>query len=364
VQPPTHAGEDQLLTPDRVPFDGACGQFQRALDERLPVASLQIMLAGFALRIRVIGEQLAQSLLPPLAHLPRPSPANARVDLSIDVWSTTETRIPAPSTAAAASPKSMILLKASTDGRYVGEQRAHGELWLDRQSDRIAGWFGSADELNLDERARPFHKLLSAWLEERGVQFIHAGLVCGSRFGMLFVGNGGAGKSTSSIACLRAGMPFLGDDFVGFSRDGGRLIGHGMYGTCLLNVDHIRRFPDLEQISRKAYHAFEDKSVVLLQHAFPDAIEHRTELGALLLPRVVRGETSSRVRPALKAEALRAIAPTSVMFLPRPSAAAFERLAGLVQTLPSFWLELGSNVDQICDAVRQVESLVEERGAA
>jgi len=63
-------------------------------------------------------------------------------------------------------------------------------------------------------------------------------------------------------------------------------------------------------------------------------------------------------RPATRAQTLMAIAPTSVMLLPRPNRAAFDRLTRLVQNTPSYWLELGRRVDLIPDAVRALaESL-------
>jgi len=74
---------------------------------------------------------------------------------------------------------------------------------------------------------------------------------------------------------------------------------------------------------------------------------------ALVLPRVI-GKGPTRIRKASKPETLLAIAPTSVMFLPRPSKWAFERLADLVQETPCHWLELGEDVSDIPEVVRSI----------
>ena len=105
------------------------------------------------------------------------------------------------------------------------------------------GCVSSARCQYLDERARPYHKLISAWLDERGIQFVHAGLIGSGDTGVLFVGNGGAGKSTSSVACLRAGLGYLGDDFVGIESNEGTYTGHGLFSSCLLGRPSPRAFP-------------------------------------------------------------------------------------------------------------------------
>lgn len=338
---------DQILAPADVPFVDLSKAFLAASAAQEP-RQLDVLVAGFHVRLRVVGSTLARTLLAPLAHLPEA--VGTRPDLQIDAIHGEETGYSRPEPAAPNEGRHGILLKASADGRFVGEERAHTQSWLDRDHSRIVAWYRAESQLNLDERARPFHKLLSTWLEERGVQFVHAGLIIAQQKGLLFVGNGGAGKSTSSIACMLAGMGYLGDDFVGFSGDAPAFQGHGIYGTCLLATHHIRRFPALERISQAANHAFEDKRIAYLRGDFGGDLATRVNLGALVLPRVVES-AETRWRPASKGEALMAIAPTSVMFLPRPSRAAFARVSALVDSLPTFWLELGQDVEAIPDAV-------------
>ncbi|HEY6599696.1 MAG TPA: hypothetical protein VIZ30_10295, partial [Pseudomonadales bacterium] len=159
------------------------------------------------------------------------------------------------------------------------------------------------------------------------------------------------------ISCLRAGMGYLGDDFIGLGVEDGRFVGHGLYASCLLNVQHIKRFPDLQPLGHAPNYDFEEKFVLYLTEAYPACLRQRVTIDALMLPRVVDAEQTT-FRPATKAATLMAIAPTSVMLLPRPNREAFERLTQLVQSTPSYWLELGRRVDLIPAAVQAlVESL-------
>lgn len=362
----------QILTDREVPFDPMTALFQQAAAGGYE--ELRLSIAGHAIRLRIAGARWAAIIRSAMGHLlatpetagsvepadsshggksrqeETPSCITAS-ELWIDAWDAAETGVPMMPPAQSELSAPPVLMRTSSDGSHVGEERPHSLVWMDRANRRIVGCIGDTRLLNLDERARPFHKLISAWLEDHSVQFVHSGLIECSGKGMLFVGNGGAGKSTSSIACLRADMRYLGDDFIGLGLESERFVGYGLYATCLLNVHHIKRFPDLRPLGQAPNHAGEDKFVLYLQRAFPRSLQQRSYIHALLLPRVVDRE-STAVRPASKMAALKAIAPTSVMYLPRPNRTAFDRLAWLVEKTPCFWLELGRDIDSIPVAVR------------
>jgi hypothetical protein len=344
----------QILTAPDVPFAALSGGFERAAAQKC--REFQLRVAGYPVRIRVAGDEWADMVAASMGHLQSDS-FTGEPALTIDVWDVRDTNVAAPPLAEPDATAPPILMKTSADGRFVGEERHHGMIWLDRSGDRIVGFCLGVTRLNLDERARPFHKVLSAWLEDRGVQFVHSGLISHANKGILFVGNGGAGKSTSSISCLQSGMGYLGDDFIGLGIEDGRFIGHGLYASCLLNVHHIKRFPDLQPLAHAPHYDYEEKFVLYLTEAFPGCLRQRIAIDALMLPRVVDSELTT-FRRAKKSETLMAIAPTSVMLLPRPNRAAFERLTRLVESTPSYWLELGRRVDLIPAAVRELaESL-------
>lgn len=345
----------QILTRNQVPFDALRVGFERA--SVAGCRDFHLDIAGYPVRIRVAGNAWADVVASSMGHLSVKDGAAHEPVLTVEVWDAEATRIPPPPLAAPDTFAPPILMKTSDDGLLVGEERHHGMTWLDRTGNRIYGFTRGVTSLNLDERARPFHKMLSAWLEDRGVQFVHSGLISHADKGILFVGNGGAGKSTSSISCLQSGMSYLGDDFIGLGVEDDRFIGHGLYASCLLNVHHIKRFPDLQPLAHAPHYDYEEKFVLYLTEAFPTCLRQRTAIDALMLPRVVDAEITT-FRRATKGATLMAIAPTSVMLLPRPNRAAFERLTRLVETTPSYWLELGRRVDLIPSAIRTLaESL-------
>jgi hypothetical protein len=331
-------------------YRDASTAFERALAAGGATAWYGI--GGRPVRVRVVGAALAAEIDLPLRHLRRD--AALEPALTIDVWDAEATGVADP---AEGSPPDgpYGTLSQSGDGGLLMLRRATGALWYDRVGGRIVGCAGGLARRALDERARPFHRLFAVWLWQEGVQFVHAGLVArprsdGELHGVLFVGKGGSGKTTSSIACFRAGLTYLGDDFIGLERTSAGFVGHGLYGSCLVNVQHIRRFPDLAAASLPPRNDFEDKAVVYMGEIDGARLAASVPIAAIAIPRIVdRPDTA--FRSATKGQALLTMAPSSVMSLPIMVQGAMDRLAALVEAVPAFWLELGRDVDAIPGAV-------------
>lgn len=309
------------------------------------------LIAGNVVRLCTVGSDLAADIERSMCHLRawgEPTP-----DLTIDIWDD-EAVGPVGWTNWPEDVEFYGTLSVAEDARFVFNQRLSSAMLLDREKNKITGCVRRRSSLFLDERARPFHRLLSIWLNDRGIQFIHAGLTRAEDQGLLFVGSGGSGKSTSSVACLLAGFEFLSDDFVALEKtDSGRLIGHSIYATCLLANDHIKRFPSLDRIAHRANHGIESKSVAYLADYEGARFASDAEISAVILPKVIKAPKTT-YRRAKPMEAMLALAPTSVIILPSAASSSLDKLGELVTTVPAYWLYLGTDVHQISSTIRQI----------
>lgn len=308
-------------------------------------------IAGYPVRLRIAGGGLAADIDRSLGHLRATGAAYPA--LTIEIWDDEEAG-PAGWTDWPEDVDFYGTISVADDARFVLNQRQSSVMLLDRRENRITGCVRGRASLFLDERARPFHRLLSIWLDDRDIQFIHAALSVVEGHGLLFVGRGGSGKSTSSIACFLAGFPFLSDDFVALEKaEEGRLVGHSLYATCLIASDHIGRFASLSRIAHPANHDIELKSVVYLADHQAARFATDTRIAAVILPKVVDRpkSTYSRAKPM---EAMLALAPTSIIILPGAAPSALDKLSELVTSVPAFWLELGHDVARIVPTVRQI----------
>ena len=272
---------------------------------------------------------------------------NRLPDLTIDLWDASATDQAMPVLTGD------VVLKGSADGRYVGDDRAHSRQWLDFETSHIVGVVESTNQLQIDELARPCQKLLSAWLMERGVQFIHSGMVAYEGCGALFVGRGGSGKSTCSVACLQAGLDYLGDDFIGLATNARSPVAEGLFASALLGRDHLQRFPSLAGLDTPTGNPADVKTALFLDNLSGSRFLSKSPISAIVLPRVI-GTGPTFLEPASKGKALLALAPSSVMYLPRPEKQALDPLSELVSAVPSFWLNLGAQVQEIPERVREM----------
>lgn len=319
--------------------------------------------AGRSVSVRIVGDELAEHLGHPFAHLETGEMPSLAPHLIIDLWDEVVTGIPCPVASAYDDSRSKRVVRdgvftASPDGRFVGYQFRQSMTWLDRKAQHVIGWTASGKKLSLYERGKPLHLLLSVWYHDQDMQVIHAGLVSRNGQGVLFPGMGGSGKSTSALACLSSGFDYLGDDYIGLQASpDGTFIGHSIYNSTWLEPDHMANFPLLSPHAIYGRHPGEDKCLVLLSHLFPKQLSPGAQIRVLALPRIADASTT-RFFPASRADALLQLAPSSLLALaPRPGARGFQILTQLVKSVPSYRLELGRDLTEI---PRRVQDLLTE----
>lgn len=318
------------------------------LAARLPDSIVETVyrLAGFPVLVRVAGQQLAADIDKSL-HYVR-TQEDCEPALTIEVWDDAEI-----------GPIGLFswpddadyhgLVSVTDDARYALNQRPSSVFLLDRHKNRIVGGVRGREMLFQDERARPFHRLVSIWLDDNNIQFIHAGLVAQGNKGLLFAGKSGAGKTTSTLACYLGGFTYLSDDCVALeAAPNGAFVGHCFYGTCM--HDNIDRFPTLARIAHPPNHSFETKDSVYLVDHDTGRFVHRVKIAAVVIPKVVdRLHTS--YRHAKTMDAMLALAPSSLWILPNSARNSLAKLGGLVTTVPAYWLETGRDLDGIAPVV-------------
>jgi hypothetical protein len=94
---------------------------------------------------------------------------------------------------------------------------------------------------------------------------------------------------------------------------------------------------------------------VFVSEVFPGA-PRMAPIRLLVLPRIIRAGPLA-VRAATKAEALLALAPSSLIKRAVPTRPALRGLARLVKRVPSYWLDVDARLDGI---PRRIETLLTE----
>jgi hypothetical protein len=308
-----------------------------------------IVIGGLPMHLRFAGEAMLARIGGSFNHLA----AEERLDgaLTVDIWDSAST---------GSTPPALLGTPLETDGAgtiYYYEEDGVRALsrWdtlsvLDGDAGHAWFWTADLDEMRSWDWASPLRAILHWWLGRHGIMQVHGGAVGAPDGGVLVVGRGGSGKSTTTLACLSSGLRYAGDDFVGISVEPEPWV-HSLYCSGKLEPHHLARFPSLASAVANPVRTAEDKVIVFTTEAAPGVPIAGFPLRAVLVPTVVAVVPETRLVPISPMAALAALAPSTIFQLHPPQPNALKRMAALVQQVPCFSLELGSDVDRIPEAI-------------
>ncbi len=223
---------------------------------------------------------------------------------------------------------------------------------FDRHRGVAVFWFRDWRELYWWIFTFPVRDLLHWWLAFDPFQPAHAGAVGNADSAVLITGKSGSGKTTSTLACLEAGMGYLNDDYILLQTAPEPFV-ESLYNTAKIENDNLHRFPGLQPLISNPDRRGSEKAVIHVNEHRPQQMLTRCPLQAVIVPRVT-GEKDSSLTPARTVDAYQALAPTTICQLPGFGAAAAAKLDRLVRTLPVYWLNAGTELEQIPPQIKEV----------
>lgn len=310
--------------------------------------------AGQALRLRFAGAALVAAMTDAFAHLTAADDRDRdeAIDpgLTVCLFDSVSTRTELP-----ACPWSRREQDVRGDVPGLCDQRfmvAH--CWwngvvglLDRARRRALFWIRDAADFPFNERGSPLLMSLHAWLQLCGLQLLHAGAVGTAGGGVLLAGRGGAGKSTTALACLLGGLSYAGDDYCVVAVEPPPMA-HSLYNSGKLSWAGLHRFPQLPRAV--AHSAGGDKALFFLCALHPERLVPRLPIRAVLLP-CVHGGTECTIEPLSRAVALREMVSSTIAQIPGADGAVLTAAAAFVRQLPCYRLRVGSDMGRIAARV-------------
>jgi hypothetical protein len=357
----------------------------RAADAALATAAARglagerrLALAGESVRIRFAGPRLAEILDPAFGHLARCAPPAAGAagdDLTLTMIDGGLFGAPpivarhyfgygeglefAPPGEPGAAP---ALCADYGDGALA---------ILDFARRRAVHWVADVARIPAWAAASPFRTLLGLFLAGRGRYLLHGAAIGTPAGAVLLAAKGGSGKSTCALACLdapaRPGAPPLsvaGDDFVVLEPDPRAPRVHSLLGTVKIGRAQAALFPGLAGLVARGGGPLDDPAEKAVLRLFPDAAERLAlvlPLRAIAVPTLDLAREESRLEPLSRAEAMLALAPSSIFLVRGAGKETLDALAALVARLPCWRLRVGRDVRAI---PRAIEALLGRVGEA
>lgn len=198
------------------------------------------------------------------------------------------------------------------------------------------------------ELGAPLRVFLHWHYANRGMRLVHGGTLAINDTGILLAGAGGAGKSGTVVAGLLHGLNSVGDDYVLVDPANG-IKAYPIYSTLKQDPAGFKRMRLEERLGVRPLN-WQGKHEFRIQDLSQQALAGAIDLKAIIIPRI--GAASTTFRKATGREAMMALAPSALHQMPGERHSGFRFFSTLVQSLPAYFMDLGSDPAEIAVSVR------------
>lgn len=215
---------------------------------------------------------------------------------------------------------------------------------FDKERNLALLWIKDHRELPEWVRGCPLQFIIHWWMRMQGHQLTHAAVVGTAQGGALLAGKGGAGKSTTCLSCMKAGMKYVSEDYCVLS-DVPNIWAYCVYNSAKIKEETLNWFPELEKQIENGQRAKGDKAF-LFHHKFqPEAILSGCPLKAIISLKIEETE-DSWLKPTHPAGVIAALSASTLWQLTHTGPDVFNHLRRIAEALPCYTLHLGSDLMQ------------------
>src|SRR6185312_8823928 len=167
----------------------------------------------------------------------------------------------------------------------------------------------------------------------------------------LIVGKKGAGKSMTTLACLSAGLGYLGDDKVLVEACETPRV-YSVFASAKLSLKDLPKLSLPGLANRVHFPVTKDdtKGLIYLNEIAPDQMVAKAHLASIIQPHPTGG-ISSEIVPLNSAAALRSLIPELVGHYPSSASQSFEVLRNLVREVPCYRLHAGRDLNGVAASI-------------
>lgn len=344
-------------------FDILRAVFSEAAAQAGSARDFYFSLGGQTIHLQFAGNALEKRLTRAMAHLRCPPPATA-ADLTIRLWDSSSTGRPLP-----------YLLDNLLQSLYSISTSRHarggrGEIFplmsrrfgaalngpfifsgLDRAENEAFYYLPDHRELPDYEIGAPLKAIFHWWFSSPSRQLVHSGAVGNAMGGVLLVGEGGAGKSTTALNCLNSPLCYASDDYVLVETQPVFTV-RSLYNTAKVKTNaDLARFPNLASWHQADKQAA--KPMMFVYENAPDKLIGEMPLKAVICPRYISGAQAAlaEISPS---EAFKAISISTIRQAPNAGSETMSMLRGLVSTLPRYSLVFGEQQCAVPEIIGEV----------
>jgi hypothetical protein len=220
---------------------------------------------------------------------------------------------------------------------------------LDRERPLAIYWINDSKQIQYWDTGAPILNIFNLWFGEMGLQMVHGAAVGSPSGGVLLVGKGSSGKSTSALSCLNSELFYAGDDYVLLSHNSVPYA-HSVYCTGKLDSIDTKKFEFLDLALSNRNRLDDEKALYFLNDRFPKNMIKNFPIRAILIARIT-SKSNSYLELGSAKDALTAMVPSTIIQMPFAGKKACELMTRVAMDVPCYYFNIGSDLAQIPKAI-------------
>ncbi len=304
------------------------------------------------IRLHFASRALIPVITPALQHLNSPN-SSYNADLDVYLWDSNSTGIPMvqrPWDDNAFSHKGIIKGFNTETIKTVYQTDRDILSILNLKTNKAIYWTSDVRTVPYFETGAPLLGILPQWFLENDNLFVHGGAIGVENKGILIVGPGGSGKSTTTLRCLNnQSLYYLADDYCLLDLNDSIQV-HSIYCSGKLDPVQLSSFSFLKSAIYNPNSLHEEKALFFLHPLFAHRLMKTVPLKAIFIPQITsKGKTY--ISPASPVEAFKALAPSTLFQLPGFDHKASKMIAKLIKKVPIYHLKLGDDSKRVPEVI-------------
>ena len=341
-----------MLSPNEF-FSKVYERYLRAASAAGGFCCRELNVGGKVIRLNFATEDMIPFIMPAFNHLIASN--SATPDLEVFLWDVDSSgvpMIPRPWDDDAFLPRGEV--KGFCNGRFITtfQPDRNALSIVDLEKNQAIFWVKSARDIAYFETGTPLLGILPQWFLSKGLCFVHGGAVGLKDSGVLIVGQGGSGKSTTALQCLDSALFFLADDYCLLEFEPSPRV-YSLYSTGKLDAAHSRMFTFLQPALHNKDNLQTEKALFFLSPLFSDRLVGSLPLKAIVIPRFVDHDRIL-IRPASSADGFRALVPSTLFQIAGFGKNISSSISKIIRDIPCFNMYVGPDLTQIPEAMQKM----------
>lgn len=199
----------------------------------------------------------------------------------------------------------------------------------------------SLDMLPFYEKAAPMRMIFHHFAEAKNWSLVHGASIGMNGKGILLIGRGGSGKTTTALSAALAGFEYLGDDYVILNPKTQSILSLYASGKFRWDSEII-----LHGIEKLAVNSKDEEKGYFFLHREHANLVRKQAFSAIVIPRIGTGtKTTFKRIPAAKA--LLILASSTIFQMPGSGNKTLRNISNAIKNMPVYEMVLGNNTEII-----------------